>query len=440
MVSFAATRLAFCVLTVWMVLTLAADVYAQSSVSTLPTTPGLYVPGKLMFSPAEEAIYLERFQKGQAGQRTTATESYDPQESVPGAKDWEPLPAAVANERTISDEALNAAADYAAANNSDAFIVWRRGKVEAESYYGGNSRQGSIISRSLAKPVTAVAVGRAIALGKITSLDQPVADFVTEWKKDVRRSKILVRHLLDMRTGFLPQALAPQAADILNRSYLHPRHDEIIVKEYPAVDAPGTRYEYNNATSEMVAVLIERATGRRYAEFISTEIWQKIGALGGTVWINREGGTAHSGCCLMIPAESFLRLAILMLQDGMWDNKRLLPVSYVKQMTKATKQNPHYGAGVYVAGKYTDRRGAANPDRKVPKTWHSEPYLASDLYLFDGNANQVVYIVPSEQLIVLRTGSNPPKSADKEWDNVALPNTLMRGIVKSKGTSVAQPL
>jgi CubicO group peptidase (beta-lactamase class C family) len=254
----------------------------------------------------------------------------------------------------------------------------------------------------------------------------------------VRRSKILVRHLLDMRTGFLPQALAPEAADILNRSYLHPRHDEIIVKEYPVVDEPGTRYEYNNATSEMIAVLIERATGRRYAEFISNEIWQKIDALGGTVWVNREGGTAHSGCCLMIPAESMLRLAMLMLQDGQWDGQRLLPEGYVKQLATATKENPHYGAGVYVAGKYTDRRGAANPDRMVPKTLHSEPYLASDLYLFDGNANQVVYIVPSEQLIVLRTGNAPPKTAEKEWDNAYLPNTIMRGIVKSKGTSVPQ--
>lgn len=412
--------------------------HAQSTSSTLPTTPGAYFPGKLMFSDADEALYAKRFAQQNAGQRNTAAESYDPQEPVPGAKNWKPLAAAPAAARTISDEALKAATAYAAANNSDAFIVWRQGKVEAESYFNGNSREGSIISRSLAKPVTAAAVGRAIMLGKIKSLDQPVTDFVLEWKGDARRSKILVRHLLDMRTGFLPQALAPEAADILNRSYLHPRHDEIIVKEYPVVDEPGTRYEYNNATSEMIAVLIERATGRRYAEFISTEIWQKIGALGGTVWVNREGGTAHSGCCLMIPAESILRLAMLTLQDGVWQGQRLLPEGYVKQMATATKENPHYGAGVYVAGQYTDRRGAANPDRKVPKTLHSEPYLASDLFLFDGNANQVVYIVPSEQLIILRTGNAPPKTADKEWDNSYLPNTVMRGIVKAKGTSVPQ--
>ena len=118
--------------------------------------------------------------------------------------------------------------------------------------------------------MTAVAVGRAIALGKIRSLDQPVADFVTEWQGDPRRSKILVRHLLDMRSGFLPQSVATTAEDILNRSYLHPRHEEVIIHDYPVVDDPGTRYEYNNATSELVSLVLQRATGRRYAEFIST--------------------------------------------------------------------------------------------------------------------------------------------------------------------------
>jgi CubicO group peptidase (beta-lactamase class C family) len=349
-----------------------------------------------------------------------------------------PLPTAPAAERTIADEALAAAAAYAAANNSNAFMVWRKGRLEAEAYFGDHARATPVISRSLAKPVTAVAVGRAIALGHIRSLDQPVADFVTEWQGDARRSKILVRHLLDMRSGFLPQALAPTPEDILNRAYLHPRHDEIIVREYPVVDEPGTRYEYNNATSEMVAVLIERATGRRYAEFVGHEIWAKIGAPGGTVWVNRPGGMAHSGCCMMVPAENFLRLAILLLRDGAWEGARLLPEGYVAAMTTATAENPWYGLGVYVAGRYVERRGAANPDRPVPKTLHGEPYLAADLFLFDGNANQVVYIVPSQDLVILRTGDAPPRGPGQEWDNAVLPNTIIRGIVKERGGSTPQ--
>ncbi len=390
----------------------------------------------------DEALYLRRFEQLAAAARAgSGLESYDPLEAVAGAARVVPLPRARTSRVGIDAAALQAADDYAARNNSIALLVFRAGKLELERYYRGHQPAQTFPSRSLAKPMTAVAIGRAIALGRIRSLDQPVADFVSEWQGDPRRSRILVRHLLDMRSGFLPQAAATRADDILNRAYLHPRHEAIILRDYPVVDEPGTRYEYNNATSEMVAVLIERATGRRYAEFLSTEVLKPLGAAGGDVWVNRPGGMAHSGCCLMLPAESWLRLAMLVMQDGRWQGRRLLPAGYVDQMRHASAENPYYGLGLYVAGAYTDRRGFANPERepRARRVWHSEPYLARDLVLFDGNANQVVYIVPSEQLIILRVGDAPPRGAAGEWDNSFLPNTLLRGIRQRIGSEPPQP-
>jgi CubicO group peptidase (beta-lactamase class C family) len=426
-------KLKFSSLIIFTVLTASTAVSAQAQRQTVDQ----FYEGKLTFSPEEEGLYLKRY--AQAINRVAEDELYTPLEAMAGAVGWKPLPVAKATERTISDDAIRQAVSYAAKNKSNALIIWRNGKIESESYFDGHSATKQINSFSLAKPVTAIAVGRAMMLGKIKSLDQPVADFVSEWKSDPRRSKILVRHLLDMRAGFLAQ-LPPQGpTDILSRSFLHPRHDEIIVKEYPVVDEPGTRYEYNNAASEMVAVLIERATGRRYAEFVGTEIWQKIGAMGGTVWVNREGGVPHAGCCMLVPPESFLRLAILTLYDGVWNGQRLLPQGYVTEMKTPTVENPYYGLGLYVAGRFSERRGPANPDRQMPKTLHTDPYLARDLYLFDGNMHQVVYVIPSQNLVILRTGKNPPRSAESEWDNAFLPNTLIRGIVSGKGTSVPQP-
>ena len=398
--------------------------------------PQPYFPGQLTFSAEEEALYLERYDKAQV--RSTADEIYIDQEAMIGAGDWTPLPAAAPAERTISDAALQEAERYAEVNNSNAFIVWRNGKIERETYFGGHSRTSPINSFSLAKQVTAFAVGRALVLGNIASLDQPVADFVTEWRGDPRREKILVRHLLDMRAGFLPQ-LPPQGPeDILSRTFLHPRHDEIIVAEYPVIDEPGTRYEYNNAAGDMVAVLIERVTGRRYAEFVGTEIWRKIGAMGGMVWVNRPGGMAHAGCCMLAPAENFLRLGIVMLQDGLWEGERILPDGYVKEMITPTPQNPYFGLSIWVAGRYAERRGFANPDRGMPQILHGEPYLTADLYLFDGNANQVVYVVPSQDLVILRTGRAPPLNDATEWDNSYLPNTILRGIIKDRRPSELQ--
>ena len=385
-------------------------------------------------APADdEAVYQARFAQLFASFRAgLGLETYDPLEAVPGARDYQPLRAA--SGASIDPPALQRAREYAAANRSSAFLVWRDGVLEESSYFGDTKAESLLTSRSLAKPMTAIAVGRAMALGKIRSLDQPVADFIPEWRTDERRRLILVRHLLDMRSGFLPQSMSPDPAHILNRAYLHPRHDDIIIREYPVVDAPGSRYEYNNASSEMVAVLIERATGRRYAEFISSEILQPIGAPGGNVWVNRPGGVAHSGCCLMLPAEAWLRLGILLAADGVWESRRLLPAGYVTEMRRPTRENPYYGLGVYVAGEYTPRRGFAHPEREADsrKVLHSEPYLAPDLFLFDGNANQVVYIIPSERLVILRMGESPPRGEGKEWDNTVLPNTVLRGILRAR--------
>ena len=357
-------------------------------------------------------------------------ETYEPLEPVPGARNPVPLAGAAAGNTRIAAAALQAAEQYAARNNSSAFMVWHDGKIEKASFFKGMKPEDTFPSRSLAKPMTAVAIGRALALGKIRSLDQPVADFISEWRGDPRRSKILVRHLLDMRSGFLPQGPAMTAEDILNRAYLHPRHEQIIIHDYPVVDEPGARYEYNNATSELVAVLIERATGVRYGEWLSREVLQRLGSPGGTIWVNRPGGTAHSGCCLMLPAEAWLRLGVLLLQDGVWEGKRLLPAGYVQAMRTPTAENPYYGLGVYVAGRYIARRGFANParDTEARRVLHSEPYLADDVFLFDGNSNQVVFIIPSRRLVVLRVGDNPPRGAGGEWDNSALPNLLIRGL------------
>jgi CubicO group peptidase (beta-lactamase class C family) len=389
------------------------------------------VAAERRYSDADEAVYQQRFERLTAAfQLGIGLESYDPLEPVVGASRWRPMPVAVPTADRALGRALAEARDYAQRNRSGALLVWHRGRLIEASYFGERRPEQTFPSRSLAKPMTAVAVGRAIQLGFIRSLDQPAADFLTEWRADPRRSKILIRHLLDMRSGFLPQAVATTADDILNRSYLHPRHEEVILYDYPVVDEPGSRYEYNNATSEIVALVIERATGRRYAEFVGREVLTAIGAPGGEVWVNRPGGLAHSGCCMMLPPEAWLRLALLLMRDGSWEGRRLLPGGYVDEMRRGTAQNPWYGLGVYASGNYIKRRGFANAERvaDAQKVLHSEPYLARDLFLFDGNSNQVVYIVPSAELVILRIGDAPPRANGVEWDNTKLPNLLLRAL------------
>ena len=396
------------------------------SASTIPSA----------FSAEDEALYMARFNRlAEGGSGGAGLSAYDTLEPVAGATT--PAAFAVDTARTLSAEALATANTYAGARNSTAFLVWRDGVIEEESYFGDTQRDTLINSRSLAKPVTAMLIGRAIAQGHIGSLDQPVANFITEWQGDPQRGRILVRHLLDMRSGFLPQTFASDPEDVLNRAYLHPRHDEVIINDMPVVNAPGTRYEYANATSEMVAPLIERATGMRYGDYLTQALLEPIGAAGGMVWVNREGGTAHSGCCLLLPARSWLRLGVLALQDGVWDGERLLPEDYVAEMRTGTSENPHYGLGLWLPGPYVERRGYAHPSQELGKVLHSEPYADRDLFLFDGNGSQVAYMIPSENMVILRLGGRPP--ADAEWDNTVLPNLLIRDANRAPGETMPEP-
>lgn len=371
-------------------------------------------------TPEEDATYRARLEAFIAN---PAQVEYSPMEAVPGAPRARPLVAR--QTRAISAAALDEAARYAEANRSTAFLVWRDGGLEAARYFGGTTRDTPLVSKSLAKPLTAIAVGRAIKLGKIKSLDQPIADFIPELA-GTPKAAIRVRHLLDMRSGLLDQGFSTDPDHPLNRAFLGLDHGAYIVSDYPLIAPPGTRYGYANAPSELIALVIERATGRRYAEFLSHEVLAPLGAAGGEVWINRPQGLAHSGCCIKLPAETWLKLAILLLDDGVAGGRRLLPKGYVREMRTGTPQNPSFGLGIWLGEPYRMRRGFAASATSGPQVLHSEPYLDPEMFLFDGNSNQTVHISPRHRLIVLRMGETPPKSP--EWDNAYLPNLLIRGL------------
>jgi CubicO group peptidase (beta-lactamase class C family) len=369
----------------------------------------------------DEALYAKRL--SQIG--TQGLETYDTLEAVPGVARPRPLP--TAPHPTLPPEALAEASAYALANRSKALLIWRNGRIEQAVYGPGQDAASLINAKSMAKPLSAIAVGRAIALGEIRSLDQPAADFITEWR-GTPKAAITVRQLLDMTSGLAEQGPVKDPASVWTRAYLSPRHGEVMIEEYPLTAPPGTRYQYSNTSADLIAVVIERAAKRRYGDFVSQEVLKPLGAAGGEVWVDRPGGLAHSGCCILLPAETWLRLGLLLMDDGVWNGRRLLPEGYVSEMKTPSGANPRYGLGVWLQGEYIQRRGFGRPDQMLGAVLHSEPYVAKDLFLFDGNADQVLYMIPSAKLAILRMGDAPPKSP--EWDNAYLPNLVLRAIAE----------
>ncbi len=376
---------------------------------------------------AAEALYMQRFEALKDRTGTSGLPAYDNLKPMPGAAMVSELPRGDAAEAQISSETLEAAKAYAAANNSSSLIIWKDGQIVSETYFGDAAPDTLLVSKSLAKPLSVIAVGRALEEGYIDSLDQPVADFITEWKGTPKEA-ILLSDVLGMHSGLLPQAAAFEADNVLNRAYLHPYHERVIIEEYPMVTEPGKTYAYSNASGDLVAPIIERATGQGYAEWLSSEVFAPLGAAGGEIWFNRDGGVPHSGCCAMLPAETYLRLAVLLMQDGSWQGEQLLSEAFVTEIKQPGPDFPNAGMGVYLGTPYTERLspGGPNPGDEDYGTPHSEPYLSDDVFFFDGNSNQVAYMVPSEDLVILRTGSWPPE--EPGWDNAYLTNLVLRDL------------
>ncbi|MFQ3594958.1 MAG: serine hydrolase [Sphingomonadaceae bacterium] len=363
---------------------------------------------------------------------------YEPVEEVPGAA-FVPLP--VATVPTVSPTHLADARAYAEEVRSEGFLVWQGGKVQEASYFGGHRAGDLIASKSMAKMVVGILIGRAIALGHIDHLDQPVSDFLTEWQGTDKEGPT-IRHFLQNSSGisrFQYNDFKPWSLTM--REYLSSHHEKILLFETKRDYEPGTEYDYSMITSDVLALVIERATGQRYADFLGRELLLPIGAAGGTVYVNRPGGLAHAGCCLMLPAESFLRLGILLARDGVWEGTRLLPEGWVQETVTPSPANPHWGLHMWIGRPCVERlRWFPERSQKVG-VLHSACYLADDLLLFDGSGNQAMWIVPSRDLVVLRFGPPPTRRPGQpgEFDNSRLPNTIIRGL-DARAAASAQSL
>ena len=370
-----------------------------------------------------------RMAVSQARGLSQQAEWYDPVEKVPGA-DGPALAAAAPEELTIDPAALAAARDYAQSKGSYGLLVWQGGKLQDAAYWQGFDRNRLIASKSMAKMIVGLVIGRAIEQGHIQSIDQPVSDFITEWK-GTPKEKSTIRDFLQNSSGISRFDYSnnwPWSQTM--REYIGAHHDELLINETEYQYKPGTEYDYSMITSDMLAIVVERATKQRYADYVGKELLQPIGAQGGTVYINRPGGLAHSGCCMMLPAESFIRMGVLMANDGLWDGKRILAEGWIAETLKPSPANPKWGLHMWLGKPYQQRvRFFPERSQKIG-VLHSEPYAADDLFLWDGSGNQAMWIVPSQQLVVLRFGPTPkPKYGEPgEWDNSLLPNTVIRGL------------
>jgi len=369
----------------------------------------LAVLGFLAAKPVETARFFGQF----AGERPGHMER------VAGTAE-QPLPRASLAGRALTAESLRAALDYGAETRSDALIVWRGGRIQLEHYYEGADETTLTSTQSMHKSVVALLVGIAIADGHIASVDDPVSLYLPEWAGGPR-SAITLRQALWQSSGidfptFAFGSLGPMMGLLIGQD-MRP-----IIFEQQAAEPPGARFEYNSINPLVLGLVIENATGRPYAEYLSEALWKPLGAGDAWMQMDSEGGMARSYCCLDAPARGWLRLGLLHLRNGMANGRRLVPGAWIAAVRSPAPTNPNYGFLTWLGTEHAELR--AYNSRAGLRAYHSEPFAAADVTYFDGFGGQRVYIIPSADMVIVRTGS-----LATDWDDARLPNLLLAGLL-----------
>lgn len=322
---------------------------------------------------------------------------------------------------TIPKATLENAADWASARKSNALIVIHKGVVQLERYWNGTAPDSLVNGRAISRSVTPLLLGFAVADGKL-SLDDPIGRFITEWAGD-RRGAITVRQLAQHVSGL-------EVAPTLPVTQVHGNKDLCLVYcgdvvraalNYDYVLPPGTRFEVAQENVQILAAVIERAMGMSVVTLLSERVWKPIGASDAAFQLDRPGGVARTMCCMRATPPDWARLGQLILQDGVWNGRQILPKGWVSTMATPSARNPNFGLGLWLGTPYVAKRTYFEGQPGVIP--QSEPFVVDDVRIMEGGGFRTVFMVPSHDLVIHRHGPAHP-----DWDHAALVNIIIRGL------------
>ena len=386
----------------------------------------VYLPSRLGWY----GIYAKRYVISLSGNPMSPSRAwYDPQELVAGSE-LVPLEAWPEQENPIDPAVYRDAALWAEQQDSDSLVVLYQGRLAHASYFNGQSPESEFSTHSLTKVLTSILVGHAIADGYMESVDQPAADFLPEWDTDERRG-ITVRDLLNMAGGLEETFAFWPGSPRLERTM---GTDIVTANLAVGIYAPpGAAFSHANPNSQVAGIVVERAIGMRFADYLSEKLWAPLGLRDGWLHLDRPDGMVHTDCCMWTAIEDWVRIGQTLLQDGCYAGQQLIPEGWVDEMTTASAANENYGMQLWL-GTFHERLRTYDPNITFMGNRHSEPFVADDVFFLDGAGDQRLYMIPSRELVILRTGHDGPT-----WDDAILPNLFTRAVDGFRDT-VAGPL
>jgi CubicO group peptidase (beta-lactamase class C family) len=364
-------------------------------------------------SPEQVELVMERRKSFPVDRLVKAVDWYEPLEVVAGAPRSLPArPAQVRRKQGLAD-----AQRYAEQHESYALLVWRDGALQYEHYWPGFDATSRYDTASMHKTVAALLLGAAIADGRIGSVDDPLERYLPELAGTPRGSARL-RALLEMASGIVTPPVSDDPASPYWQSYFGDDLRQAIAR-WPLRTGSPPEFTYANANTQYLGWAIEAATGRRYGEYLSERLWRPIGASDARLWLDRKGGSPRIFCCLQATARDWLRVGLLILNEGRVGRRQVIPRLWIRNMATASPANPNYGWHIWRGSPHQPQRRYG---RDIPAIIPAaRPFLRDDVLYLDGSGGQRVYIIPSEDLVIVRIGA-----ASRSWDDSALPNLILR--------------
>lgn len=278
-----------------------------------------------------------------------------------------------------------------------AVVVVHGGALVAERYAAGIEPDQPLLGWSMTKSVTALLLGRLIALGRVPSEPAPV--LAPEWSDpgDPRRA-ITWEHLLRMTSGlvFLADYERPWS-DSLRMLFAAP-DAAAFAAEKPLRHAPGVHWSYSDGSSNLLARWIQEHAGATLAEqlaFPARELFGPLGMRTATLTVDPRGHWVGSSL-MQASARDWARLGQLVAADGVWSLERLLPAGWVDFLARATEISDQraYGAHLW---RYDPEHLRDSDGRPVP------PVLTG-VVSFAGHDQQHVWIDRARGLVIVRLG------------------------------------
>ncbi|MAF62813.1 MULTISPECIES: serine hydrolase domain-containing protein [Pseudomonadota] len=209
---------------------------------------------------------------------------------------------------------------FMAAQNVAGLMVIQDGKVRLEKYGLGMKPEDRWTSFSVAKSFTSTLVGAAVKDGFIASIDDPVTKYVPELKGS-GYDGVTVKQILTMTSGVK-----------WNEDYTDPNSDVVkmlsvpvgpgedpntaYLKTLPREAEPGTKWVYKTGETNLIGVIVQRATGKTLTEYAQEKIVKPAGFEGDLFWMVDSAGQNVGGCCLSIRLADYARMGLFALEGG----------------------------------------------------------------------------------------------------------------------------